>query len=72
MPISSETIIQIPVVYVKEKENMGVSHHVIPVKLKGDHFSTSAAVDSGSKLKKCPIFSVLPGMTGEVGHTRKY
>ncbi|MDM8549065.1 hypothetical protein QUF72_03260 [Desulfobacterales bacterium HSG2] len=28
------------------------------------------AVDSGSELKKCPIFSVLPGMTGG-GHFYK-
>jgi len=25
------------------------------------------AVDSGSELKKCPIFSILPGMTGGGG-----
>ncbi|MDM8552627.1 hypothetical protein QUF72_21265 [Desulfobacterales bacterium HSG2] len=40
------------------------AHHVIPIKLKGGYFPSSAAVDSGSELKKCPIFSVLPGMTG--------
>ncbi|MDM8551794.1 hypothetical protein QUF72_17055 [Desulfobacterales bacterium HSG2] len=32
--------------------------------MKVGHFLTSAVVDSGSELKKCPIFSILPGMTG--------
>ncbi len=47
-----------------------ISRHVIPVRIERQIFrpeSVMVTADSGSELKKCPILSVLPGMTGGNG-----